>query len=210
MRSVKALELAESCMKDKAVADEAALAAVKVANTLWVSQPGAVRAALKRISAAKVAPSVRAGATRILIELSKPVNLARDGKATSPDGHESDGQASGDQAAIDGKADTYWDEANNRKLYRLVITFRSPRKIAVVRITGYEHHNYAPKDFDILCDGKGVKSIRNARYQSNRLTVAFAETTCTAVELKITGYYGESPAIREVEIFGLGAAKHDK
>ncbi len=36
------------------------------------------------------------------------------------------------------------------------------------------------------------------------------ETTCTAVELKITGYYGASPGIRELEIYGLEADKQDK
>jgi hypothetical protein len=27
-------------------------------------------------------------------------------------------------------------------------------------------------------------------------------TPCSAVELRITGYYGSSPAIRELEIYG--------
>ncbi len=210
LRSLKALELAESCMKESAVADEAALAAVKVADSLWVSQPQAVGAALKRIAASKVAAPIRAEATRILIELSKPVNLARDAKATSPDGLESDGNASGDQAAIDGKEDTYWDEADGRKLYRLVVTFPAPRKIAALRITGFQQHSYAPKDFEIICDGKVVKSIRNAQYQNNRMTAAFGETTCKAVELKITGYYGNSPAIRELEIYGLDTDKKEE
>jgi hypothetical protein len=202
VRSADALAAAEACMKGPALKDEAALAVVKIAGMLWVTRPKEVKAALKRLSAAGVAPAVRAEAARILLELSKPVNLARDAKATSPDGLDSDGQASGDQAAIDGKAGTYWDEVNGRQLYRLVVTFPERRKIAVIRITGFQHHSYAPKDFEVLCDGKAVKAVRNAQYQDNRFTVAFAEADCTSVELKITGYYGASPAIRELEIFG--------
>jgi hypothetical protein len=34
------------------------------------------------------------------------------------------------------------------------------------------------------------------------LTVSLPPTRCTAVDLKITGYYGGSPAIRELEIYG--------
>jgi len=197
----EALAAAEACMKDTSLTDEAALAVVKIGSKLWVSKPAVVRAALKRISSAAVAREVRAEATGILVELSKPINLARDATATSPDGLEKDGAAGGDQAAIDGDAATYWDEANGAKLYRLLVTFPQPRKVAVVRITGYEHHNYSPKDFEIICDGKVVKAVRNAQYRGNKLTVPFVETQCKSLELKITGYYSQSPAIRELEIY---------
>ena len=122
-------------------------------------------------------------------------------------GAKRDGQASGDQAAIDGNPGTYWDEANGAKLYRLVVTFPEPRKVAVLRITGFNHHAYAPKDFDVLCDGKVVKAVRNAQYSDNRLTLAVPQTACKTVELKITGYYGASPAVRELEIFAVDPLK---
>jgi len=197
----EALAAAEACMKEAPLSNEAALAVVRIAAKLWVSRPAAVKAALKRVCSADVARDVRAEATGILVELSKPINLARDATATSPDGVEKDGAAGGDQAAIDGNPGTYWDEADGAKLYRLLVTFPQPRKVAVIRITGYRHHNYAPKDFVVLCDGKVVKAVRNAEYTDNRLTVPFVETECKSLELKITGYYGQSPAVRELEIY---------
>jgi len=67
---------------------------------------------------------------------------------------------------------------------------------------GYQQQNYAPKDFEVLCDDKVVKKIPDAQYTDNLLTIALPPTTCTTVELRITGYYGKSPAIRELEIYG--------
>lgn len=128
------------------------------------------------------------------------VNIATKGKASSPDNLEKDGDASGDQAAIDGKPDTYWDEADGKKLYILKVDLPAKADVLGLRITGWAHHNFAPKDFQVLCDGKVVKEVRNASYQENVLTVDMPKTACQAVELKITGYYGGSPAIRELEI----------
>jgi hypothetical protein len=198
-----AMRLACGQLEDRALVNEAGMAVVKIAGALWKSRPAEAKAALEQVSAAGVAAHVRAEAAGVLLELSKPRNYALDAKATSPDGLDSDGAASGDQAAIDGNPETYWDEQDGAKLYRLVVTFPQPTKLAVIRITGYQHHNYAPKDFDVLCDGKAVKSVRNAQYDDNRLTVAFPQTQCTSLELKITGYYGRSPAVRELEAFGL-------
>ena len=42
------------------------------------------------------------------------VNIAPQGMASSPDGLKKDGAAGGDQAAIDGNPDTYWDERTTR------------------------------------------------------------------------------------------------
>ena len=203
VRCDEALATAEGLLAEPELAKEAALAVVRIADGLWVSKPQAVRAALKRLLASPAGAGVRVEASRVLLELSRPVNLARDGKAASPDGWEKDGASGGDQAAIDGDPQTYWDEADGKDLYRLVVTFPEPRKVAAVRITGYQQHNYAPKDFEVLCDGKPVQGVRDAQYKDNRLTVAFPETRCTSVELKITGYYGRSPAVREMEVFGL-------
>ena len=129
-------------------------------------------------------------------------NLSLGATATSPDGLEKDGAASGDQAAIDGKPETYWDEADNQKLYRLRVQLPQPSRVVFLRLLGWQQHNYAPKDFEVLCDGKVVKQVANATYKNNWLEVALPPTDCAAVELKITGYYGASPAIRELEIYG--------
>ncbi len=82
-----------------------------------------------------------------------------------------------------------------------MVTFKQPETIAAISIMGYEHHQFAPKDFEILCDGKAVKKIENAQYEDNLLVVQLDEVTCTTVELKITGYYGHSPAIRELGLY---------
>ncbi len=147
------------------------------------------------------APRERDRASVILTKLNNP-NLALSAKASSPDGLKKDGGASGDQAAIDGDPDTFWDEQDGAKLYRLRLDFKQPTNLAAISIEGYAHHSYAPKDFDIVCDDKVVKQVRKAAYDNNRLIVRFPATKCKSLELKITGYYGGSPAIRELELYG--------
>lgn len=165
--------------------------------------------ALKRKAAAFLAatadPRFKAQAALLLFKLQAPPNLALGATATSPDGLEKDGQASGDQAAIDGDLNTYWDEVDDKPLYRLVVTFKEPAAVSLIRIVGHVHHDYAPRDFEVLCDGKAVAAVANARYTANELLVPFAETRCTTLELKITGYYGRSPAIRELGIYRCAA-----
>jgi archaellum component FlaG (FlaF/FlaG flagellin family) len=79
---------------------------------------------------------------------------------------------------------------------------KRPAVVATLRITGFRQHDFAPRDFDVLCDGKVVKQVKNAQYVNNALSVSLPPTQCTTVDLKITGYYGGSPAIRELEIYG--------
>ncbi|MCY3022343.1 MAG: hypothetical protein NTW87_25305, partial [Planctomycetota bacterium] len=131
-------------------------------------------------------------------------NLALSGTASSPDGLECDGGATGDQAAIDGDASTYWDEVDDQKLYILQVDWPNPVTFTVIRIMGYEQQGFAPKDFDVLCDGKVVKEARGAAYTNNLLLLDLPKTTCGKLQLKITGYYGKSPAIRELEVFDEG------
>ena len=129
-------------------------------------------------------------------------NLARGGKATSPDGLESDGAAGGDQAAIDGDVNTYWDEEDDKALYCLQVDFPEPVVIEGLSILGYKHHDYAPKDFAVVCDGAVVLSVKDAQYDANLLELKLPKTKCKSLQLKITGYYGKSPAIRELGIHG--------
>ncbi len=134
------------------------------------------------------------------------VNIAATGAASSPDNLEQDGDGRGDQAAIDGDSGTYWDEQDQAKLYRLMVTFKQPETIAAVGIQGWAQHQFAPKDFEVLADGNVIKKVENARYQDNLLFLPITETACRTVELKITGYYGGSPAIRELGLFRRIAA----
>ena len=128
-------------------------------------------------------------------------NIARLGTASSPDGLEQDGDGRGDRAAIDGDPNTYWDEQDGAPLYRLVVSYKQPEKIAALAVMGWGQHAFAPKDFEVLCDGKPVRKIENARYTQNVLLLPIEETVCRSVEIKITGYYGGSPAVRELGIF---------
>jgi hypothetical protein len=196
-----AMEVAAGCLPDKALEVEAATAVVKLAKKIQRTQPDAAAAAIRKILETCQTPAARQVAEGALILVANMVNIAPQGTATSPDGLEKDGGASGDQAAIDGNPDTYWDEADNQKLYRLLVTFKQPEKIVAISVLGYAHHSFAPKDFEILCDNKVAKKVENAQYDDNFLVIRLDETTCTTVELKITGYYGGSPAIRELGIY---------
>ncbi len=55
-------------------------------------------------------------------------------------------------------------------------------------------------------DGKRrlEKEVRNAVYDNNKLIVTLPATKCQSLELKITGCYGNSPAIRELEVYSEG------
>lgn len=196
-----ALEVAGGCLADGAVEVEAATTVVRLARKLQATDPDAASAAVQRILDTCKSPAARQLAEGAGILLGGMVNIAPQGTATSPDDLDQDGEAGGDQAAIDGNPATYWDEADGAKLYRLVVTFKQAEKIAALSILGYAHQNYAPKDFEVLCDGRVVKKVEGAQYSDNLLAFAVPETTCQTVELKITGYYGNSPAIRELGLY---------
>jgi HEAT repeat protein/type 1 glutamine amidotransferase len=198
---VSALDLAVNALADPAVEMEATHAVVRLARKLQATDARAAAAAVQRILDTCKSPAARQLAESAGILLGGMVNIAPQGTASSPDDLDKDGAASGDQAAIDGNPDTYWDEADGAKLYRLVVTFKQPVTIAALSILGYAHHSYAPRTFQVRCDGKAVKTVENAQYTDNFLAVPLPETTCQTVELKITGYYGNSPAVRELGLY---------
>ncbi len=201
LKDPTALTMALALLSDKAVANEAAAAAVAISKMLLSSHNKEAVAALKKV--ANVFKGKDAGrlADDALAMAKLGANIAPEGKATSPDGLDKDGASGGDQAAIDGNPTTYWDEVDGKKLYRLVVTFAKPRRVSAISILAYGHHNYSPRDFDVLADGKVVRSLKNAAYTKSFLVVTFPATAAKAIELKITGYYGQSPAIRELGIY---------
>jgi len=203
VHSPQSLQLAVGMMGEGPVADEAALAAVQIAEGIWRYEQKATKPIVRKILATAKSADVRARASAIVLAMSKPVNLAIGAAASSPDGHAKDGAAGGDQAAIDGNPATYWDETDGQRLYILRITLKTATNVSAIKIVAYAHHNYSPKDFQVLCDGKVVKAVRNAKYTNAQLIVAFAPVRCKTVELKITGVYGRSPAIRELEIYNV-------
>lgn len=195
------LDLAQKYLPDKEVELEAATAVVQIAKALRRTNPEKAAAAIRKVLEVCQNPSARQLAEGASIVLDQMVNIASQGTATSPDGLEKDGAAGGDQAAIDGDLNTYWDEQDGQKLYRLVVTFPQAQTIAAISLVGYQHHQYAPKDFEVLADGRSIKRVENAQYDENFLVVRLEPTTCRTVELRITGYYGNSPAIRELGIY---------
>ena len=207
VHSVKAMQLAASHLGDATVANEAALATVGIAEAVWRHHPTEAKAALAQVADAVKTPAVKGRVAAVLVAMSKPVNLAIGATATSPDGFEKDGEAGGDQAAVDGNPDTYWDEENGKTRYILKVELKEPADVSAIRILGYQHHNFAPKDFEILCDGKAVKTVRGARYDQNQLVVTFPAVRCKTLELRITGCYGASPAVRELEIYHVDPSR---
>ncbi|MBE3070942.1 MAG: hypothetical protein IMZ66_11970, partial [Planctomycetes bacterium] len=198
---VETMRLAAGSLTDAALRDEAGLAVVQIAEAVWRYHVDEAKAAVRQVLEAAPAQAVKDRAAAIVVAMSKPVNLALGATASSPDDLDGDGDSRGDQAAIDGDPATYWDEVDGRQLYRLCVTLKAAVEVSAVSIVGFKQHNFAPKDFEVLCDGKAVKSVEGAAYDENRLIVTFAPVRCTTVELKITGYYGGSPAIRELEIY---------
>ncbi len=160
---------------------------------------------LKYMNSTVFAPKQALTASQ-LADLFAPLNLARQATASSPDGLEFDDHNNvicADAFAIDGNPGTYWDKDDDQETYRLRLDFKSPVDITTISITGWAHQDFAAKDFDIICDGKVIKSIEDAQYTQNKLIVTVPKTTCKSLELKITECYGQSPAIRELEVYNL-------
>ena len=195
------LELALRSLNDKDLEVEAATAIVRIAKGLRGKQGQGVEAAIRQALARCRSAEARRAIENAFTFLDDMVNIAPTGKASSPDGLQKDGAAGGDQAGIDGDPATYWDKQDNQPLYRFVVTFAEPQPIAAISLRGHSQHKFAAKDFEILCDGKPVKKVVGAKYDDNFLAVRFAPLTCRSVELKITGCYGGSPAIRELGIY---------
>jgi len=202
-----ALELAAGCLAQGELELEAAAAVVKIAKKVQRTDAAAAAAAIQKVLQVCKTAAARQLAEGALVLVGDMVNIAPQGTAASPDDLEKDGAASGDQAAIDGDPATYWDEVDGKNLYRLVVTFKQPEKIAAISILGYAHHSYAPKDFEVFCDGKAVKKVENAQYDDNFLVIRLEPLSASTVELKITGYHGQSPAIRELGIYRPAAPK---
>lgn len=139
----------------------------------------------------------------VTIQLGKPtpepIPLTRLAIASSPG--KADNDAQGPMAAIDENEQTYWDEVDNQKEYALNLSLPFDKPMNTLTVKGWKQHDHAPRDFQVLVDGQVVKTVENARYTNNLLTLHFDPVQGKEVQLKISGYYGGSPAIREVKIF---------
>ncbi|MBU0618026.1 MAG: PmoA family protein [Planctomycetes bacterium] len=203
--SIEALRWAMQCLDDPEVTREAALTVLALSEQLHSEHKEDVVSALRRLLNVSEDAGIRANTFRQLARSGGLTDLARRARADSPDGIEPDFGGEEASAVNDGNLDTYWDEENGQPLYRLRLTFDEPTTIATIAITGYKHHYAAPRDFSISCDGNEIAAVAGIEYADNHLLVDVPETTCTVLELEITGYYGPSPGVRELEVYGPAA-----
>jgi type 1 glutamine amidotransferase/HEAT repeat protein len=199
--SLASLRAAQAHLNSPGLAADAGAGLLQIAEVIYPWHLSEVKAALAELQRAGPSPALTQRANALAAKLDQPANLARGGLASSPDGIEKDGAAGGDQAAIDGNPETYWDEEDNQKVYRLRVQLRERSTVGCLRILGWAQQDYVPKDFEVRCDDKVVKTVTNAQYQNRWLSVAFPPVTCDALELVITGSHGPSPAIRELELY---------
>lgn len=197
--------LARAGNAEREAAEQTVMAVARLAAAV---HPEAVSAALRELRAAAEPMPIVERLTALGVLAGKPRNLALGAVASSPDGLEADGASSGDQAGIDGEPATYWDETDNQALYRFRVTFAQPTAVNALNLKGHAYRSHSPRDFEIVCDDAVVKAVRNADYDkaTNEYFARFPRTTCRALELKITGYYGGSPGIRELEVYDLPAS----
>ncbi|MDP6633860.1 MAG: hypothetical protein QGG42_03100 [Phycisphaerae bacterium] len=129
-------------------------------------------------------------------------NLAIGARATSPDKVPEQGPRP-PSAAIDGNKGSYWDDNDGAKLYVLRVEFEEPTNLNAISIVGWKHNDFSPRDFKIVCDGKVIASVVGLMYNANSASMNIPQTECTTFELRITGSYGGSPAIRELGIYNV-------
>jgi putative heme-binding domain-containing protein len=89
------------------------------------------------------------------------------------------------------------------------LDFKQPTTFNALSITGFRHHKYAPKTFQLICDGKPAYTVKNASYTDNHFRARFDSVTCKSAELVITDRYGPSPAIRELGLYNLDSASSE-
>ncbi len=200
--SLNVLEWVTECLREPGLSGEASLAAVAVVEVVAGDESNAAAHRLRDLYEAVDDPALHNSLFRRLRKLYRMGNLARHAKADSPDGLTPDLGGQEADAAIDGDLATYWDEQNDREIYRFRLVFDVPVKIAHIAITGYRHHYAAPSGFTVLCDGEAVAQVDGAAYIDNFLAIGLPETEARELVLEITSYYGPSPGIRELEVYG--------
>ncbi|MDF7824839.1 hypothetical protein P4B35_12510 [Pontiellaceae bacterium B12227] len=136
----------------------------------------------------------------------KRKNLALSATASSPDGIPAQGHNPG--GANDGNPDTYWDDQDHGKEYVLQLDWKKAVSFSNVRISGYKHHNFAPKSFALVADGDVIAEVKHAEYTGNEIVVTFPSVKAKRLELRISEYFGGSPAVREIEVYKALPIRH--
>jgi type 1 glutamine amidotransferase len=150
---------ADALMKDEAVREAAAEAAARIGQDLAASEREVVKLTMQQVIAVSRNVDTIKLADAALREAARSVNLARNATVSSPDGLEPDGGLGPDAAAVDGNLATYWDETDDQPLYRFQVSFAKPTKVNTVVIIGHAYQSHIPKEFEVLCDNKVVKSV---------------------------------------------------
>lgn len=187
---------------DQETAGAAQQAAIKALESSEPTPSAEARKLLERSQGATSDPALAQRLAALSWKFTDLPNLARRARASSPTGLATDGQGGPAAAAVDGNPETYWDEVDQQPLYILRVELERAATVRFLRIQGWKHHEYAPRDFEVWCDGKQVAKVENAAYTQNWLTLGVEKAQARTVELRIHGYYGASPAIRELEIRG--------
>lgn len=198
--SVPALKAVAAQLETPGLTEDAArsvLALVEKLGVANVPDPGSL---LQKVRAAAQAEDLKSRAAEWLAIASSP-NLARGANAVSLDGLQPDGEGGGPMAAIDGNLETYWDETDNQSRYILRVDLPRKARLGALRIVGWKHHEFAPRDFEVFCDATLARKVADAAYRSNCLVLDLGGAECQSVELRISRAYGASPAIRELELY---------
>jgi hypothetical protein len=191
---VDALRLAQKYLADPELAVEAGVAVTQIASALRDTHRDQVLAALQQLLAGNQDLAVGGRAFKVVKDILKPVNLALGGTATNLDGLVADGAAGGPQAA---------NETDNADLYRLKVTLKDPQDVSSINLLWHPYEQHQAKNLDVLCDGKVVAKVRQAKCFENEMFIAFPSVRCTSVELVIPGKNGlVSPCIHEFQIYG--------
>jgi HEAT repeat protein len=201
--TLAALHLAEKSLADPQLASEAATAVTRIASSIREAHRDEVLRVLVPMVHREKDRTIAGRAAKVLKDVLKPENLALAATASSPDGVDCDGSSGGDRAANDGDPSTYWDEVDGAGQYRLRLTFKKPTEVASINLLWHPFEPHQAKNFNILCDGKVVKEVRQAACFENEMFLTIPPVRCTTIELVVPGKNGlVSPCIHEFQVFG--------
>ena len=123
------------------------------------------------------------------------------GTASSPDGLVPDWGGGEATNAVDGNENTYWDQVD-RAAGPHILQLAEPAAFAGYSFTAYNANSFAPKTWTLTCDGVEVDAQTDYNYGSGTsFSVCLnAAHTCSIAQLRISAWYGASPAIRELKL----------
>ena len=204
IHSLDAMQVVLAYLGEKEVANEAYRALVVMAGALVVDHRAEVKTVMAKLVNGDAPQDAKRRAELILNAIDNP-NLARVARISNPEGYKQTHRGYGGPTiavAIDGDMETRWVPEGGKPLYRVVVELDQPREVGSIRIHGYKGNRLTPKDFDILCDGKVVREVRDLESKQAQSGIDFPVTKCKTLQLNITDSYHGAPGIRELEVYG--------